>query len=183
MAATTSNFASHKSDNVYVKAALNFVDAINEGFESGPGEYKRIRDCFLESGTVSIVPSSMIQPGDKNSITREEQLQKLDGFKQMIPKTNIKVHDFIQQDTRVWVKARADGKSASGQPYTNDYLFFYTFVNVDKASPGETTTVDGQGDEAKAGLPKLVEMKEFFDSAYLQGFIGKEQQALQKGGS
>lgn len=182
-AASKTNFDSHPTDNVYVKAALNFVDALNEACASESEDYSRYRDCVDEHGTVTMATSSMIPPGSNGTITREEHLQILHSAKQIIPSSNISVEDFTQEGTRVWLTGKADGKGASGQAYTNDYVFFFTFVDVAKASASGLTTVEAQGGESRSGLPKLLNNKEYVDCAYIQGFIAKEQQAMQKEGS
>ncbi|PWN48634.1 hypothetical protein IE53DRAFT_185177 [Violaceomyces palustris] len=148
-------------DDVYVRAAFNYVDAINDAVrDPSPLAQLRLRDCMSPDSIVELHPSSMIPQGRRDNLnTADDQIQYLVQMRSIVKEAN----------------AKAKGVSHKGQAYTNDYVFFISFADFEGASADDLTDLERQrGVQARAGLPKATFTREYVDSAFIQCFVEEE---------
>ncbi|EPQ31803.1 uncharacterized protein PFL1_00002 [Pseudozyma flocculosa PF-1] len=168
--------------NVYIRAAFNYIDAINEAVSLPQHNPTRLRDCMSAHSVVEMAPASMIPDGKETALaTAEDQIGFLAQMRSLVKESNVQINDYIlAPGPRVVLQAKGNGTSHSGQAYTNDYVFFLSFVDVDSAARHDLTDFERQGGvEDRAGLPKVTFTREYVDSAFLKGYIDQETRNLQ----
>ncbi|KAF3798268.1 hypothetical protein GCG54_00008151 [Colletotrichum gloeosporioides] len=165
-------------DNIYVRSAFNYVDAINKAIpELTQTSLERVRDCMNKQAFVELAPSSMTPPGKEDNInSADEHVAFIGLMRGLIKEANIEIFDWVYAaGPRVILQAKANGRSHHGQPYVNDVVFFMDFVDVNDAAVDEFTEFHKQEKhQDRAGLPKLTFIREYIDSAFFKGYMDEE---------
>lgn len=156
--------------SIHARAALNFIDAVNEAITFPLGDqYTRLHDVMIADAKIESAPSSL-KAFPEQSLTRSlgEQLQMLEGMKRLFRDLSVTVEKVVDGGWETVMFGHAIGQAHSGHDFKDDRVIL---VQTTK-SESDVTTSDAQGgDEARTGLPRIVYVKEFVDSAYLKSFL------------
>ncbi|KAJ0367213.1 hypothetical protein COL154_003286 [Colletotrichum chrysophilum] len=193
MAPRVSESTKADRDNIYVRSAFNYVDAINKAVtELTQTSLERVRDCMSKQAVVELAPSSMTTPGKEDSInSADEHVAFIGLMRGLIKEANrreivylllvltrwqVEIFDWVYAaGPRVILQAKANGRSHHDQPYVNDLVFFMDFVDVNNAAVDEFTEFHKQEKhQDRAGLPKLTFIREYIDSAFFKGYMDEE---------
>ncbi|KAH0421407.1 hypothetical protein CcaCcLH18_13454 [Colletotrichum camelliae] len=165
-------------DNIYVRSAFNYVDAINKAIpELTQTSLERVRDCMSKHAVVELAPSSMTPPGKENNInSADEHIAFIGLMRGLTKEANIEIFDWVYAaGPRVILQAKANGRSHTDQPYVNDFVFFMDFVDVNDAAVDDFTEFHKQEKhQDRAGLPKLTFIRKYIDSAFWKGYMHEE---------
>ncbi|KAJ7437433.1 hypothetical protein B0H11DRAFT_2107144 [Mycena galericulata] len=135
------------------QAFLAFVDAIQAK------DHAAIMACYDDSAEVSILPGSLGQPKVDKPTYSESFGKGLANFKHL----KLTLYEVIEAGSVFTVHAASKGESVSGTPWANEYIFILHFT-APKAG----------------GLPKIVSLKEFVDSAAVAKFFSEDAAAAAK---
>lgn len=92
----------------------------------------------------------------------------LEGMKRLFRDLSVTVEKVVDGGWETVMFGHAIGQAHSGHDFKDDRVIL---VQTTK-SESDVTTSDAQGgDEARTGLPRIVYVKEFVDSAYLKSFL------------
>ncbi|KAK5057603.1 hypothetical protein LTR84_011603 [Exophiala bonariae] len=157
--------------SIHARAALNFIDAVNEAitFPSG-NQYTRLHDIMVSDAKIESAPSSLKAAPEQSLInTLGEQLNTLEGMKGLFKDLGVMVEKVVDGGKETVMFGHAIGQAHSGLEFKDDRVILVQTTD----SENDVTTSDAQGsDETRAGLPRIVYVKEFVDSAYLKSFLG-----------
>jgi len=176
--APVSNLAAKGSGaSIHVRAALNFTDAVNEAITLDRGDhYARLRDVLTSDSRIESAPSSL-KPSPEQSLTHSvgEQLAMLDGMKAVLKEFHVNVEKIVDGGKEVVMFGNSDGRAHSGKEFKDDRVILVQTTGDE--SDVTTAHAQGSSDDGREGLPRIVYVKEFIDSAYLLSFLAGEQAA------
>jgi hypothetical protein len=156
--------------SIHARAALNFIDAVNEAITFSPGnQYTRLHDIMVSDAKIESAPSSLKTSPEQSLIhSLQEQLNTLEGTKGLFKDLGVMVEKVVDGGKETVMFGHAIGQAHSGLEFKDDRVIFVQTTD----SENNVTSSDAQGgDESRAGLPRIVYVKEFVDSAYLKGFL------------
>ncbi|KDR75483.1 hypothetical protein GALMADRAFT_247920 [Galerina marginata CBS 339.88] len=136
----------------YLRAFLAYIDAFNAW------DLDLIVDCFDEALEHRILPQSLGRP----VLNKRQYREYLKGVLPLFKKFKVTIHEVIEADEKMTVHASSVGESASGAPYTNEYMIVVHFVPAPPPA-------------GASALPKMRFVKEFVDSASSVKFFTEER--------
>ncbi|KAF9555051.1 hypothetical protein CPC08DRAFT_696004 [Agrocybe pediades] len=140
----------------YRRAFLEWMEAYNAW------DADRIMACYDESLVHTILPKSLNRPvrnkEECGKYLREDVMPMFKSFK-------VTVHEIFEDGPRISAHASSVGESCTGAPYANEYNLIAHFATVAPDS---------------GALPKIIQVKEFVDSAYGLKFFPEERARMQE---